>query len=335
VATDIASAVIAILPVILAAVYGLNLWMLVVSAIGLAAMSAIFQPALQASVPVIASSKERVQSVNALLDATSRMARLVGPFLAGLLSPLLPIIHFLTLNALSFVASAVAITLVGDKLARPVATGSAPSFTKRIFQGVDSVRAAPLARELLAANTVVLGAWTVAVTLGFPFLAAEYRGGWLGLSGVTLLAALAGCYGAGDFLSNLRVAGAKPQNQLRFMYSGYLLMGLGIFTVASVLLWLPASISVPIALLSAFIAGLGGPMFFVLMMTHLQTAFSGEALGGVLRLRYALMSGGMLASSIVGPLLVGVIGAATTVAAAGLVIALVGLKGYLRPRTVS
>jgi DHA3 family macrolide efflux protein-like MFS transporter len=332
VATDVASALIAILPVILAVVFGLSLWMLIVSAVGLAAMGAIFQPALQASVPLIANGKERVQSVNALLDATSRMARLIGPFLAGLLIPIVPVIHFLTLNAISYLCSAAAIFLVGETLNRPVASGPVPPVTKRIFQGVENVRCAPLARELLIANTIVIGAWIVSVILGFPFLAAEFQGNWLGVSGVSLLAAFAGSYGAGDFVSNLWVAGVAPEHKLRFMYSGYVLFGLGIFALAGSLLWLPANASIPAALAFAFLAGLGGPMFFILMMTHLQTAFGPEALGGVLRLRYTLMAGGMLVGSIVGPIFVGLAGAGATVATAGAVIAMVGFWGYLRPR---
>src|SRR5215203_5046979 len=104
-----ASAVLALLPVA-----GFYIPLLVISVMGLAAMRMVFNPALQSAVPVLVKDREALQGINGLFDATFRLARLIGPMLAAVLNALLPVIHFLSVTAVGFVLSAVAVWAVRD-----------------------------------------------------------------------------------------------------------------------------------------------------------------------------------------------------------------------------
>ena len=327
--TDLVSALVAVLPVVLAGIYGLTLWSLVASAMALAALSALFQPALLSSIPHVAGPKERIQSVNALLDATTRLSRLTGPFAAGLLAAVLPVLHFLTVNAVSFLASAWAVAAMGKLGERPAAPAPPVPVSRRLMQGATLMVRHKDIRLLLLANTAVLAAWTIGVSLGLPFLVAQTGLSGLGLSGLGAVAALVAAYGAGDFLSNFWVAAYRPARLGRFMFNGYVVLG-GALAVVPLPFWLlPQAAWLPSMMAAAFVSGLGGPMFFIPMMTFLQTRLEGAELASIIRLRLALTAAAMMAGAGLGALLFGGLGAAVTVVMAGGLIALVGAWGSL------
>ena len=180
---------------------------------------------------------------------------------------------------------------------------------------------------ILTANTIVLAAWFVAVGLGLPFLAASADAAALPLAGLGALAAFAGSYGLGDFTSNLLVAGARPRRPGRFMFTGYIILGSGLALVP-VLLWtLPPVIALPAIILVCFLAGLGGPMFFIPMLTLFQTGLSRPDLASLIRFRAALAAAAMLLGSAISPLLFEQAGAPITIFLAGALIAAVGAWG--------
>lgn len=329
--TDLVSAVVAIFPVVLAITYGLTLWSLVVCAMSLAALSALFQPALLSSIPQVAQTRDRIQGVNALFDATTRLARLTGPFAAGLLVAVLPVLHFLTVNAASFLVSAWAIAAMGRMGYRPspAATVEPIPMSRRLMRGFALMSAHADVRLLLVANTAVLAAWTVGVSLGLPFLVMQTGLSGFGLTGLGAVAALVAAYGAGDFLSNFWVAARRPQRLGRFMFNGYVLLG-GALALVPVPFWLlPQAAWLPAMMVAAFASGLGGPMFFIPMMTFLQTRLEGADLVSVIRLRLALTAAGMMAGAGLGMGLFDVLGAAMTVVLSGLAIASIGAWGSL------
>ncbi len=91
----------------------------------LAIGQAVFQPAMQTVLPSLVHDPRLLPAANGLLDATDRSARLLGPGLVALLAGILPVVHFLTLDAISFVASATALVFIarrqstGDTIRRP------------------------------------------------------------------------------------------------------------------------------------------------------------------------------------------------------------------------
>ena len=83
----------------------LQTWMLIAVAVGLGILGAIFRPSLRAALPTLVRPDE-LQAMHGLIDTTSRLARLLGPGMAGLLLVYLSQVHFFTLNGLSFFLSA-------------------------------------------------------------------------------------------------------------------------------------------------------------------------------------------------------------------------------------
>lgn len=106
-------------------------------------LSALFEPTLQASLPTLAPDTRTLQVLNGLLDVTARLARIIGPGLAGLLIALVPLEHFFTLDALTFGISALAVLALGRSYAwRPTRSADAASATRGLQRISDEVRGA-------------------------------------------------------------------------------------------------------------------------------------------------------------------------------------------------
>jgi DHA3 family macrolide efflux protein-like MFS transporter len=334
IATDIVSAFFAVLPLLLAVFFPISLVSLILSIVGLSACGALFQPALQSSVPALAVTTGRIQGLNGLLDATYRLSRLGGPFLAGLLSLFLPTIHFLTANAFSFLASAAAIAQLDLPAEAPQPRRSSDSIWARLMLGVHATAAHGEIRRMLLANTLILMAWTPGLILGMPLLVAETGLAGFGLSGLSAVAALMGAYGAGDFLSNVLVSAHKPKRTGLFMFGGYVLLGTTLAAVPLLMWTVPGTARLPAMMAAALLAGAGGPMFFLPMMTYVQTHIEPARLASVFRLRFALISAAMMLGSAVAQPLFDTVGAGLVILSCGAFIAVVGIAGVLFSRNL-
>ena len=114
------SAAFALLPVVGFYFSGLSITLLIISSVwAWRRMRMVFSPALQSTIPVLVPDRDAQQAINGLFDATWRLARLVGPMLAAVLNIFLPVIHFLSVTALGFVLSGLAIWAVRDRLVGP------------------------------------------------------------------------------------------------------------------------------------------------------------------------------------------------------------------------
>src|SRR5690606_29803012 len=103
--------------------------------------------------------------------------------------------------------------------------------------------------------------------------------------------------GVGDFASNDWVAGVHPKRPERFMFTGYIVLGGGLATIP-ILMWvLPPAVAMPFMMSACFVAGLGGPMFFIPMMTFFQTDLPQADLGSLIRFRLALSAAAMMLGS--------------------------------------
>jgi MFS transporter, DHA3 family, macrolide efflux protein len=329
IASDIVAAVFAVVPVVVAFWLPVSLPTLVLSIVGLAASGALFQPALQSSVPTLAGNPGRVQGLNGLLDSTYRLSRLAGPFVAGLLNLFLPTIQLLTANALSFLASAGAVAQLNMSTEAPQSRHETVSTWNSLLLGVDATAQHRDVRRILLANTMILMAWAPGLTLGFPLLVAESGLTGLGLSGLGVVAALMGAYGAGDFLSNVVVVTHTPRRTGVFMFTGYIVLGSALAAVPLLMWTVPGNARLPAMMVAALVAGAGGPMFFLPMMTYIQTHIDPSKLGGVLRLRFAMISAAMMVGSAIAPPLFDRLSAPAVILLCGACIAFVGLFGTI------
>jgi predicted MFS family arabinose efflux permease len=304
---------------------------LVIAAIGVAGMSAFFNPAMHASVPRLARAPGEMQNINAMFDVTFRIARLVGPFLGGALAWLLPVEQFLLVASAGMVLAGVSLSLVGPQLGtpfeRPVGE-SADTLLARLGRGFVIVRRDEVVRVLLMGNVYVIGLWTLAITLGLAMLIEQRPPYGFDDRPLFALSLVLGIYGVGDIVSNLVVSRSHPRDRWAFMHSGYVIMGLGIVALPLPLMLDLGGAELPLMMVLSAITGLGGPRFFLPMLTEMQMRITGTDLTALLRLRVALQAAAMAVGSTVGLVLFATIGPAWTLILCGLAIFALAVHGW-------
>ena len=329
-----ASAVMALLPVIGFYIWGVSIPLLVASVMGLAGLRMIFTPALQSAVPVLVADRSAMQAINGLFDATWRLARLIGPLMAAILNTLLPVIHFLTITAVGFVLSALAIWVVRDRLVDPAARlrpgrGGWRGAWDALLDGARLMLRERTTGALLLVNAFANGPWSVALQLCIALMVFEHDPHLFGFHGLASLGLIVGSCGVGDVLGNLIAGSVRFRRPLSTMFLGYVAMGAGFALIALAAWGLDNPYKLPAMMAAGLIAGLGAPFFFIPMITRMQTVFKGAEIARVFRLRLAIMAGSMLFFNLVATPLFDLIGPTHTEFYLGLLLLALGLSGYL------
>jgi DHA3 family macrolide efflux protein-like MFS transporter len=252
----------------------LSLWYLVLVGIIVGGLGSLFDPALQASLPTLAGDARTLQATNGLMDITRRLARALAPGLAGVLVALLPLTHFFTLDAISFGISALSVLLLGRRFAwQPQRIeGAAKGLQGIAGELCEAVRLVQRERVIfwtMISYGVVSMAWSAAFVVGVPLLAKEVLRSGVGAYGLIL-----GAYGVGNVISNLVIGSLTIRRRVLVMLLGQLVVGGGFLVMISV----P---SLPVAMLGAALAALGGPMGDVMYTTLIQMTFPANHLGKV------------------------------------------------------
>jgi DHA3 family macrolide efflux protein-like MFS transporter len=329
IATNVVRAVVVLLPVLALPWLGLSFPLLVAVAIVLSGLRAIFDPALQSVVPVLVPDRERLQAMNGLLDATFRLARLLGPAIAGFLSLFVAPIHFLTITAATLLGSALALNSIRRRIDTVVPPHPAKPLDA-MLAGVRLLRRERVVGFVVLVNALCNAPWFVALNLGAPMLVTEHEPTFLGLQGLAVLGVVLGSYGAGDVVGNLVAGTVRSRRPYRLMFTGYVAMGAGYMGFAAAAWLLSPQAMVPAMMVAAFIAGIGGPFFFVLMVTGIQTTFRGTEIAQVYRFRFALMSGALCLGALSASALFAWLGSTLTVFLSGLAMLLLAAFGMLR-----
>lgn len=329
-----ASAVMALLPVLGFYIWGISIPLLVASVMGLAGLRMVFTPALQSAVPVLVTDRSAMQAINGLFDATWRLARLIGPLMAAILNTLLPVIHFLTITAVGFVLSALAIWVVRDRLVDPAARlrpgrGGWRGAWDALLDGARLMLRERTTGALLLVNAFANGPWSVALQLCIALMVFEHDPHLFGFHGLASLGLIVGSCGVGDVLGNLIAGSVRFRRPLSTMFLGYVAMGAGFALIALAAWGLDNPYKLPAMMAAGLIAGLGAPFFFIPMITRMQTVFKGAEIARVFRLRLAIMAGSMLFFNLVATPLFDLIGPTHTEFYLGLLLLALGLSGYL------
>jgi MFS transporter, DHA3 family, macrolide efflux protein len=327
------SGALALLPVIGFYLWGVSIPLLIASVMGIAALRMVFTPALQSSVPVLVTSRDALQAINGLFDATWRLARLIGPALAAVLNTVLPVIHFLSVTAVGFVLSAVAIWAVRDRL---VDRNHVPLVGRAGWGGTwdaltDGARLMLRERRtgfLLLANAIANGPWSVALQLCIALMVKEHDPRFLGLEGLAALGLIVSATGAGDVLGNLIAGSVRFRRPLSTMFLGYVAMGSGFALIALAVWVFDNPLMLPAMMVAGFISGLGGPFYFIPMITRMQTVYRGAEIARVFRFRLAIMAGSMLVFNLAATPLFDLWGPTVTEFVLGLAILALGIGGF-------
>ncbi|WP_158817738.1 MFS transporter [Methylocapsa sp. S129] len=303
-------------------------WRLVGAVAVLAIGQSVFQPALQTILPRLIEDKRLLPAANGLLDATDRSARLLGPGLIGLLGGMIPVMHFLTLDAASFLASAAAVALIGK--CRP-ASGPFPRAREPVLanigRGVRAMRGHKLLGFMLQVSGLLNGAWYAAFYLALPLLITQHGVTGPGGSGIAAFGLVISAYGCANLAATLvigsRTMPAQPQAQ---MFGGNLLLGFAILLLAFATR-LPAAWILPGLMASAALGAAGGPMKDIPMAVLRQTRLHHADMGAATRAYMAVTNAGTLGAMLLVPSLIGAIGALAVLIVCGALYLVVGLSG--------
>lgn len=256
------AAAVGTLPLLWSAEAGGVLPLLIVAGV-LGVLGAVFDPNLGALVPKLVE-REQVQQVTGLLDLTGRVARVAGPGSAGALLLVLPEVHLYTVDAITFVVSAIALGWLrrcatvrvampahGDDQRRP-----------RLPRALPLLRGNP--QVALAIGVHGLGLLcSAASAIGMPILLSVQLGAGAGGYGLVMAAAGLGALLGNPLAGHLRVVERFPSAYC----AAWTMSGLALAATA-------LADSLPAVMALAAVGGLCAPLAAVSMSTHLAHRFA-------------------------------------------------------------
>jgi DHA3 family macrolide efflux protein-like MFS transporter len=289
---------------------GRQVWTLFFAAGMVWGLRGVHGPALQALAPRIAASDEMMLAMNGLLDATKRMARIAGPGVAGLIALAVPIEHFFTVIAAIFALSALSVVALRAFMPEAAALPPARSGWRVIFEELIDPMRRLRGDRLLVWSFVGIAVsnifWNSALIVGLVLVIQDRIPGDLGAYGLVFAA-----YGLGNLLANLVIGSLPFGPQIRWMFPGRIVCGLGYLAFA-VAADLPAFLL--IAPLAAFGSTAGDLPFLALM----QRKFHVSQIGRVYGVRSAIEALGGGAGALLAVPFIALTSPAWLVAASGL-----------------
>jgi MFS family permease len=300
---------------------------LVLAVVVLAFGQAVFQPALQTILPGVVADNAMLPAANGLLDATDRSARLLGPGLIGLLAGIIPTVHFLTIDAASFLLSATALHWIGRlRPGLPTPRLTTPEHPWRsILRGVHALRSHPLLGFYLKATGLVNGAWYALFYFAVPLAIDRFHVQAPGSGGLGAYGLVISAYGSTNLAGTLVFGGRTMPRRPQFqMFSGTVISGAGMLLMAPALV-LPAPWILPGLMAAAAISAIGGPMKDIPMAVLRQTRLQPADLAAAMRAYMAATSSGTLIALLVVPSLIAFAGLLPVILACGMAVVAVGI----------
>lgn len=278
-----------------------------------------FNPALQTVLPLLAS-RDTLPATNGLFDATARVARLLGPgLIAGLGASLAPI-HFFTLDALSFLASAAAVA--GLRLPPATRPRTAPIWWPSLVAGFRETRRHPPLGFALDVSGLINGAWFTLFYLALPLLLVARA------DGIARYGLIMACYGVSNLLANL-IVGSRPMSPRpgRQIVWGIAFLAAGMLAVAAIagLDLAPGTQGLALAAASC-LAGFGGPLEDIPVATLRQLLIPTDTIAGATRAAQIVSNLGTLVAMLLAPAACVTFGPVAVMWACGLIYA--GVVGY-------
>jgi MFS family permease len=298
--------------------HAMSLPLLVAVAGAVALATSGFDPALQATLPMIAANPVLRHATNGLFDATKRMARVLGPSLIALVNGLVPKTQFFTLTAATFLLSALAVRAVVRHLppAPPMRTASgAAAAIDSVFGGLRTIRGHGLVIYGMVGNLIGNLTWAMGVLLGMVLYLRATSADPLTDYSLMMMA-----YGIGNLGANLVLASLKPGRPRVQLVVAKLIFGTGVFL-------LPLVPGRPVLMLVAAFAALNGPLENLAMLHLMQSRFPPHRLAQVYRLQMCSVFSGLLVAYLIAPSLFGWFGLAPVIMAAGALTFVTGLVG--------
>ena len=299
-------------------------WALVAAIVALAGGQALFRPALQALLPPLVDDAGALPGTNALMETTERLARLVGPASIGLLSGVVPLVHFVTLDVASFVLSAAAIA--GTVAWRPLShrRSARDGVVGGVARGFRAMRSHPVLHFVLYSMAPLNAVWWVSMFLALPLLIGPAATNGLGKLGLVWA-----CYGAANLAANLCMGGAVSPWPGRLVFGADIILGCGIIVIGASALLLPPDRALIGYCAGAALGAVGGPLSDVTVAVLRQTRLARGDQAAAMRAVLVAWNTGTLAGMAVAPTLFSTLGVAATVLGGGVVMTSAGLAGFI------
>jgi MFS family permease len=308
VSVDCIRAVALLVVPVTAYVSGPQVWTLFFAAGTTWGLRGLHAPALQALVPRVAPSPGMLLAMNGLLDGTRRLARVVGPGLAGVIALIAPIEHFFTIVALIFTFSAASVAAL-KALVPDVSSGSARSGWRVVIEEFVEPMRALRGHRLMTWSMVAIAVtnvfWNAVIVLGLVLLVHERFPGDIGAYGLIISA-----YGAGNLLAILVLGSLPFDRQIRCFFPGRAVLGIGFIGLA-------LAPSLPLMMLVAPLAAIGGSMGDLPFLGLMQREFELRQIGRIYGLRVSVESAGGAAGALIAAPSLALISPATLVALCG------------------
>ncbi len=316
--TDLLRAILAMTPVLFHYLQWPAFGALVITSILISGLGAFFDPALQSSLPLICKDRKLLKGANGLLSTTFRLARVMGPALIGILASLILTIHYFTLNALSFVVSAICIRSVKKKFNSEVVheAASTESMLGNLFYSFRILREKPIVFRVLILKTIVSGAWGLAYGLGIALMMREFSGNNVKAFGLVM-----GAYGVGNIITALVLGNMERKNSEWLVHLGLVWLGAGFIGIG-------LSHSLPLILFFSAFSAVGGPLNDLPSVDLIQGSFSGKDLPRIFRLKMTLDNLAYLVFLSLSPMLFHFLSVRSIIIACGAITIGAGAVGY-------
>ena len=290
---DLFRAVVTLIPVFLYCFHLKSFSALVVSSVLLAGLGAFFTPALHSVLPQVTRNPSDLKAANGLMSTTFRLARVLGPALIGLLSGFISMIHFFTLNALSFFASAYSVYQVKKEVT--LTEHKEPIKNEPILENLRSsfqiLKTKPVAFKAILFHAFSIGAWYMIYGLGIALLVHEISPHEVKTFGMVM-----GAYGIGNTVSAIYFGNHERKRTEFLVYAGFVWVGISYCMLA-------LSHTLPLLMFFSAILAFGGPMNNLPLTDMIQKEFQGKSVLKIFRLDLILETLGALIFTLISPLL--------------------------------
>ena len=278
--------------------------------------SALFEPALQSAIPVLAADPDERHAANSLFDATRRVARILGPSLIALVGTAVPIGDFFIVTAGAFLVSAACVAAGLRRIELPPRepVHGVAGVLDSLTGGWHAVRTHPVMAYGLFASFVGNIGWGLVIVLGLVLHLRATVAEPLAAYGLAMTA-----YGVGNVLASVVLAGQRPR-PVAWIVLAKLMFGTGVALM-------PFAGGQATLMLCAFFAAFNGPLENLSLFHMIQNDFPAQRLAQVFRLMMAMVFSGGLVAYLAAPTLYAAFGVERTMTGIGLVIVAVGLAG--------
>jgi DHA3 family macrolide efflux protein-like MFS transporter len=291
--TDIARAAFVMVPVIWSYFAPLNLGVLWFVSLSVASLSAFFEPAMHSLLPVLAKDRKTLKAANGLMGTTFRLARMVGPTTVGLLAAWIPMIQFFSIDAVTFLISALNIGSIHqqnpDVRSR---TQVRASFSQSVRSGFQLLNRHANVSPYYYVKLLTSGSWTFVIGLGLALFVKDLStSGSVSDFGLTIAS-----YGIGNFIGALFFGNYQHGSPKLKVVGGYIVLGSAFIcasfctSMTGVMSWLA-------------LAGFAGPVNDLGFLEITQQTFRGLELQRIARVRIVIETASALAFLLLAPLL--------------------------------